>query len=161
MVWLHVERVLQFSILWQLQFHVSRFGVRIPVKAIFCDVTPMAIHTNQSIKTLKKIFSIDWPLQKVGKRKKPKKWSRLGFEPQTWRRRTVTATVCWITAHVRHAVKPCCRQKQGKRSMIAYCFTQCSNGCSLGSLLFPGQDNHVQRCTYVVRTCTVNECSYF
>ena len=30
-----VERVLQFSILWQLQFHVSRSGVRIPVMAIF------------------------------------------------------------------------------------------------------------------------------
>ena len=26
------------------------------------------------------------------------------------------------------------------------CLTQCSNGCSLGSLLFPRQDNHVQRC---------------
>ena len=32
--------------------------------------------------------------------------------------------------------------------MIAYCFTQCSNGSSLGSLLFPRQDNHVQRCIH-------------
>ena len=28
--------------------------------------------------------------------------------------------------------------------MMAYCFTQCSNGCSLGSLPFPRQGNHVQ-----------------
>ena len=30
--------------------------------------------------------------------------------------------------------------------MIAYCLTQCFNGCSLDSLLFLRQDNHVQRC---------------
>ena len=47
--------------------------------------------------------------------------------------------------HARHAVRPRCRGKEGKRSMIAYCLTQCSNGCSLGSLLFPRQNNHVPR----------------
>ena len=31
----NVLRVLQFSILWQFHFHVSRSGVRTPVKAIF------------------------------------------------------------------------------------------------------------------------------
>ena len=30
--------------------------------------------------------------------------------------------------------------------MIAYCFTQCPIGCSLGRLLFPLQDNCVQMC---------------
>ena len=63
-------------------------------------------------------------------------WS--GFEPQTWKRGiwggTGTAT-------------PCCGRKEGKRPSIAYCFTQCSNGSSLGSFLFPRQDNLVQRCT--------------
>ena len=80
--------MLQFSILCQFhfKFHVSRSGVRIPVKATFCDVTPMTTHTNQSIdKVIQKIFSIDWPWQKVGKRKKAKKLSWLGFEPQTWK----------------------------------------------------------------------------
>ena len=50
-----------------------------------------------------------------------KKLPRLGFEPQTW--------------------------KRGNRTATAYCFTQSSNGCSLGSFLFPRQGNHVQRCT--------------
>ena len=39
-------------------------------------------------------------------------------------------------------------EKEGKRPMIPYRFTQCPNGCSLGSLPFPRQDNHVQRCVY-------------
>ena len=52
-----------------------------------------------------------------------KKLPWLGFEPQTWKRGTGTAT--------------------------AYCFTLCSNGCSLGNLLFLRQDNHVHTCTAV------------
>ena len=75
------ERPLEYCVLWQFRFHfkfhVSRSGVRIPVKAIFCDVTPRATHINQSInqsiKVFKKIFSIDWPLQKVERRKKTEK----------------------------------------------------------------------------------------
>ena len=78
---------------------------------------------------------------------------RLRFEPQTWKRGiwrgSGTATVCWFAAHARHAR---CRGKQGKRPMTAYFFTQCSNGCSLGSLLCLGQDNHVQRCTSEQKT---------
>ena len=35
-----------------------------------------------------------------------------------------------------------CRGREGKRPMIAYCFTQCANGSSSGSLLLPRQDNH-------------------
>ena len=66
----------------------------------------------------------------------------LGFEPQSWKRGICSGT----GTHARHAVKPRCRGRQGKCPVIAYCFTQCSNGCSLGSLLFPRQDNHVQRC---------------
>ena len=31
--------------------------------------------------------------------------------------------------------------------MMAHCFTQCSNGCSLGSLLFRRQHNPAQRCS--------------
>ena len=54
-------------------------------------------------------------------------------------------------AELQHTIdtqsNPRCRGKQGKRPMIAYCFTQCSNGCSLGSLLFKRQDSHGQRCT--------------
>ena len=58
----------------------------------------------------------------------------------------------WLqeTLDSRHSVKPHCRGKQGKRPMISCCFTQCSNGCSLGSLLFPRQDHHVWRCTMLV-----------
>ena len=69
----------------------------------------------------------------------------LGFEPQTWKRGTGCATVCCIAAHARHTVKPLCEGREGKRLMTAYCFTQCSNEYSLSSLLFPRQDNHVQR----------------
>ena len=75
----------------------------------------------------------------------------LGFEPQTRKRGiwsgTGTATACWMAAHARHAVTTRCRGKEGKRPVTAYCLTQCSNGCSLGSLLWPRQDNHVQTCT--------------
>ena len=45
-----------------------------------------------------------------------------------------------------HAVE----RKTGRAPYDAYCFTQCSNGCSLGSLLFPRQDHHVQRCITTV-----------
>ena len=38
-------------------------------------------------------------------------------------------------------------KKTGKAPNDAHYFTQCSNGCSLGSFLFPRQDNHVQRFT--------------
>ena len=37
-------------------------------------------------------------------------------------------------------------RERGKVPNDSYCLTQCSNGCSLDSLLFPRQDNHVQRC---------------
>ena len=61
------------SVVWLWQFRVSRYRVRTPVKATFYDVTPMTTHTDQSIKLFKKIFSIDWPLQKVERRKKSEK----------------------------------------------------------------------------------------
>ena len=64
------------------------------------------------------ILSIDWLID-WSHTTKTLPW--LGFEPQTWKRGTRTAT--------------------------AYCSTQSSNGCSLGSLLFLRQDNHVQGCT--------------
>ena len=76
MVWLRIDRVLQFSILCQfhIKLHVSKSGVGIPVEAIFCDVTPMTTQSiNQSIELFEKKFSTDWPLQKVGRRKKAKK----------------------------------------------------------------------------------------
>ena len=40
----------------------------------------------------------------------------------------------------------------GKVPYDAYCLTQCSNGCSLGSFLSPRQTNHVQRCILTVRS---------
>ena len=46
-------------------------------------------------------------------------------------------------------------EKRGKRPMIAYCLTQCSNGCSLGSFLFPRQDHHVQRCAWRLKSTAV------
>ena len=39
----------------------------------------MTTHFNQSIKLFKKIFSIDWPLQKVGRRKKSEKIALIGI----------------------------------------------------------------------------------
>ena len=113
----------------------------------------------QSIdKVIQKIFSVDWPLQKVERRKRSEKLPWLGFEPQTWKHgiwnKTGTATVCW---HARHAVKPRCRRKEGKRPMTAYCLTQCSNGWSLGSLFFPRQDHHVQRGRW---TCELKVCVF-
>ena len=145
--WLRVERVLQFSMLWQfqfhLEFHVSRSGVWISVKAIFCDVTPMTTHINQSIKLFKKYSPLIDRCRKLGKGKKAKKLPWLGFEPQTWK--------CGICSGTGTATARC-RGKEGKRPMIAYCFTQCSNGYSLGSLLFPRQDNPVQRCIHLAGT---------
>ena len=68
------------------QLHVSRSGVRVPVKAIFRDGTPMATHINQSIKLFKKYSPLIDRGRKLGKgKKKPKKWSWQGFEPQTWK----------------------------------------------------------------------------
>ena len=80
---------LQCSILWQFhfKFHFSRSGVRIPVKAIclWCDSSD---NSYQSIdKVLKKIFSIDWPLQKVKRRKKSEKIALTGIRTldlETW-----------------------------------------------------------------------------
>ena len=95
----------------------------------------MTIHINQSIKT----FSIDWTSQKVG-RKKAKKLPLLGFGPQTWK----TWNLMW-----KWNCHSTLKRKRGKAPDDAYCFTQCSNGCALGSFLFRRQDNHVQRCTTV------------
>ena len=104
--------------------------------AIFCDLTPMTTHINQSIdKVLKKIFSIGLTVaESLENGKNPKKLPWLGFEPQTWKRGTGTATACWIPAHTRPSVKLRCRGTQGKRPMIAYCFTQCYNGYSYANM---------------------------
>ena len=56
---------------------------------------------NQSIKLFKQIFFIDWPLQKVGRRKKAKKRSWLGFEPQTWKCGIRNGTGTATAAHAR------------------------------------------------------------
>ena len=62
-----------------------------------------------------------------------------------------TITSGWQTLAPCHCInKPHCRGKERKRPMSAYCFTPCSNGCLLGSLLFPRQDNHVQRWMYLI-----------
>ena len=42
--------------------------------------------------------------------------------------------------------------------LTPYCFTQCSNGCSLGSLLFPRQQIYGQRCALL---CNKISCSSF
>ena len=78
---------MEHRVLWQFQFHfkfhVSRSGVRIPVKAIFCDVTPMTTHINQSINQSIKLFAKYSPLVDRGRKlkegKKAEKWSSLGF----------------------------------------------------------------------------------
>ena len=132
-------------------FHISRPGTWIPVEAIFCDVTPMTTHINQWIKLFQNILhwlNVAESWEKEKRRKNCLDWN---LSPQAWKRGmwsgSGAATVCWITAHARHAVKPRCRGRQGHRPMIAYCFTRCSNGCSLGSFLLPRQQIHGQRCT--------------
>ena len=94
------------------------------------------ISINQSMKLFRKYSPLIDRCRKLGEGKKAKKLPRFGFEPQTWKRGIWSGTG---TGTAR------CRAKQGKRPMIAYCLTQRSNGCSLGSLLFLRQDNHVQR----------------
>ena len=131
------------------QFHVSRSGVQIPVKAIFSDVTLMTTHVNQSMKVIQKIFSIDWPLQKVERRKKSEK----KILNEIWTPDLETWNLMWNWNC--HSMVNCstqttpCRGKQGKRPMTPYCFTQCSHGCSLGNFLFPRQDHHVQRSLWI------------
>ena len=116
-----------------MSFHVSRFGVRIPVKIIFSVFLSSPNFLQRSIKGeyfLNKFYRLINTSCHWSHIHKKLPW--LGFEPQTWKRGTGTV---------------CCGGKEGKRPMIAYCFTQCSNGCSLGSFLFQGQDDHVQRCS--------------
>ena len=75
-----------YSVLWQFQFHckfhVFRSGTQIPVKAMFCDVTPKATHINQSRKLFKKYSPLIDRCKKLVEGRKAKKRSRLGFEPQ-------------------------------------------------------------------------------
>ena len=54
-------------------------------------------------------------------------------------------SLCFLYSGVRLRV-------EGNResTYCAHCFTQCFNGCSLGSLLFPRQDIHVQRCLWCI-----------
>ena len=134
------------------QFTFPGLGFESPVKAIFCDGTPMTTHIHQSKKLFKKYSPLIDRRTKLGEGKKAKNLPRLGLEPQTWKHGSGTATVCWIVAHARYAVTPRCGGNAGKTPYDAYCFTQCSNGSSLGSFLFPRQDNHVQRCTVSIRS---------
>ena len=114
----------QYTELQYMQ-HVSRSGVRIPVKAIYCGVAPMTTHINQSINQSIKLFKKYSPLidrgRKLGEGKKRKNCHDWEFEPQTWKP--------WNLMWNCHS-------------------TRCSNGCSLGSLLFSCQGNHVQRCEW-------------
>ena len=77
------------------------------------------------------------------KGKNPTKWSWLGFEPQTWKHGIPRPGNMKFDVELAQYVV---EEERGKRPMIAYCFTQCSNGCSLGSFLFPRQQIHGQRC---------------
>ena len=140
--------------LWQFQFHfkihLSRSGVPVPVKAIFCDVTPMTTHFNQSIKLFKKYSPLIDRWRKLRRGKKPKKWFWLGFRTpdlETWGLKGN-----WNCHGVVDCSAPRCRGKEEKRPLTTHCFTQCYNGCSLGSLLFPRQDNHVQKCNIMELT---------
>ena len=46
-------------------------------------------------------------------------------------------------AALQHKQTTPCKGQQGKHPMIAHCLTQCPNGCSLGSFLFPRQENRL------------------
>ena len=113
-----------------IKFHVFRSGVRTPVKATPC-------------------FQVWGPNPSQGNFMFP----GLGFEPQSRQlhvsrsgvRIPDKATSCFQVGGSNPRPG---NVDQGKRPMIAHCFTQWSNGCSLDSLLIPRQDNHVQRCSF-------------
>ena len=153
MVWLRVERVRQFSILCQFQFpfkfHVSRSGVRIPRFQVWGSnpsqdlffaffLFPSFLQRSINGEYFLNNF-IDWLIWVVIPSHTTKNCLDWDSNPQVWKRGM------WCGSGTG---TPCCRGKQGKRFMIAYCFTQYSNECPLDSLLFPRQDNHVWRCTY-------------
>ena len=88
------------------------------------------------------IKNVDWLIWVVI-RFTSQKMPWLGFEPQTWERGTGTGTICSIAAQARPAVG------EEKRESALWCllFHTMLQWGSLGSLLFPLQDHHVQRWT--------------
>ena len=108
----------------------------------------MTTHVNQSIKLFKKYFPLTDRCRKLGKGEKVKNCLDWGsnlrpgiveFEMELKLSQHSKLQYTFDTES-KHTIG-----KNGEYPMIAYCFTQYSNGCSLGSLLFLRQDNHVQR----------------
>ena len=118
-VWLRVSMPWQFQ--FHCKFHVSRSGVRIPAKIFFSlFFLPPTFCNGESMENIFPNNFIDWLI-----------WVVVGVPSKK-----VALTGIWTPDLER------CNLKWNTQW-----FTQCSNGCSLGSLLFPRQDNHVQRCT--------------
>ena len=125
-------------LLWQFHFRVkiSRFpGLGFESQSRqFYVMTRMTTHIDQSIKLLRKMFFVGLTVaESWGKEKSGKHCLVWGSNPRpgkTWNWN------CHSTLW----------RKRGKAPYDAYCLTQCSNGCSLGSFLFPRQENFVQKC---------------
>ena len=98
-----------------------------------CDSEWQLIRSNQSIKLLKKQSLLIDRCRELGEGKKAEK------NDLDWDSNPRPGNV-----------------ELGKRPMSGYCLTQCSNGYSLGSLLFLRQDRHVQRCMRYFRRKLLN-----
>ena len=151
MVWLRVERVtfaaIQHTVAVPVPLQISRFQVwgSNPRQDHFFAFFLLATFCNsQSTENIFLSNFIDWLIWVVISSHITKSCFDWDSNPIPGNvELAVELELPWLDTQSNHVVE----ETQGKRPMIAYCFTQCSNGCSLSSLLFPRQENHDQRRT--------------
>ena len=136
---------LQRAVPVPLSFQNPRFQVwgSNPSQGIFCDVTPMTTHINQSKKLSENI--LHWfTVAESWEKEQPKKWPWLGFEPQTWKREiwsgTGAATVCWIAAHA------VVEEDRESALWLPIASHSVPMGVHQAACSFRVKNNHVQRC---------------
>ena len=143
--------VFLYSVLWQFhfhcKFHVSRSGVRIPVKAIFVIWLEQQLILVSRESYSNKYSPLIGRCRKLRKGKKSEKMILTGIRTpglETWNLKWNWN--CHSMLYGQHPVNPRCRGNTGKAPYEDLLLdTVLPMGCSLGSLLFLRQDNHVQR----------------